>query len=120
MIIVLRPFKHVELFKPQSIGLNHFDEGREELSNQEKYSKRLYIGELDARNFSTRGFNQQMMLLKETTRHRSKIFHICDAYDIASVKCQLEMEEADSLNRFKVITQDRASITSKISAEETK
>ena len=58
-----------------------------------------------------------MMLLKETTRHRSKIFHICDAYDIASVKCQLEMEEADSLNRFKVFTQDRASVTSK---EETK
>jgi hypothetical protein len=34
------------------------------------------------------------MLIKEQTRTRSKIFHICDAYDIASIKAQREQEEA--------------------------
>jgi hypothetical protein len=34
------------------------------------------------------------MLVKEQTRTRSKIFHICDPYDIASIKAQREIDEA--------------------------
>lgn len=36
------------------------------------------------------------MLVKEQTRTRSKIFHICDPYDIASIKAQREIDEAMS------------------------
>jgi hypothetical protein len=38
--------------------------------------------------------SQQLMLIKEQTRTRSKIFHICDPYDIASIKAQREIDEA--------------------------
>jgi hypothetical protein len=34
------------------------------------------------------------MLLKEQTRTRTKIFHICDPYDIASIKAQREVDDA--------------------------
>lgn len=33
------------------------------------------------------------MLLKEQTRNRSKIFHICDAYDIATIRALRDYEE---------------------------
>lgn len=36
------------------------------------------------------------MVLIQQTRTRSKIFHICDAYDIASIKAQREQEELQS------------------------
>jgi hypothetical protein len=38
--------------------------------------------------------SQQLMLIKEQTRTRSKVFHICDPYDIASIKAQREIDEA--------------------------
>ena len=34
-----------------------------------------------------------MMLLKEQTRNRSKIFHICDSYDIATIRALRDYEE---------------------------
>lgn len=33
------------------------------------------------------------MLMKETTRNRTKIFHICDPYDIATIRALREQEE---------------------------
>jgi hypothetical protein len=34
-----------------------------------------------------------MLVLKEMTKNRTKIFHICDSYDIASIKAQIEIDE---------------------------
>jgi len=48
--------------------------------------KRLYIGEIDPKMLIRGDPTQQLMLVKEQTRTRSKVFHICDPYDIASIK----------------------------------
>lgn len=102
MIVVLRPFKHVEHFKPQTLGTSAFDQVLP--SPEEKFGfmhtqtpnqfKKLYIGEIDPKMLIRGDPTQQLMLIKEQTRTRSKIFHICDAYDIASIKAQREQEEA--------------------------
>lgn len=41
------------------------------------------------------------MLVKETTRNRTKIFHICDPYDIATIRALRDQEETDGLRRLK-------------------
>lgn len=98
MIVVLRPFKNVEHFKPRTLGMSHFDNVQDESGTFERVmkkmqernqTKRLFIGELDSKLFVRSDESIQMMLLKETTRNRSKIFHVCDAYDIASIRAQI-------------------------------
>ena len=37
--------------------------------------------------------NHHMMVLKEQTRNRGKIFHVCEPFDIASIKSQRELED---------------------------
>lgn len=94
MIVVLRPFKHVEHFKPATLGISALDEVREDPNKPFLWSathnpgvtKKLYIGEVDPRMLIRGDPSQQLMLVKEQTRTRTKIFHICDAYDIASIK----------------------------------
>jgi len=99
MIVVLRPFKNVEHFKPSTLGVSQFDEVRDQESGsfnskQSAVHKRLFIGEVDQRMIQrTDNSSQPMMLLKEMTKNRTKIFHICDSYDIASIKAQREMDE---------------------------
>lgn len=39
------------------------------------------------------------MLMKETTRNRTKIFHICDPYDIATIRALREQEETSSKSK---------------------
>ena len=97
MIVVLRPFKNVEHFNPSTLGVSNFDEPRDDTGSFNKFmsqpsqvNKRLFIGEIDGRMLIHGHPNQQMMLLKEQTRNRSKIFHICDSYDIATIKAQRE------------------------------
>jgi hypothetical protein len=109
MIIVLRPFKQVEHFNPSHLGTSQFEESKvgegpgfdKAISMMVNYqqlinsTKRLYIGEIDPRLFVKGDQHMQMMLLKETTRNRTKIFHICDPYDIATVRALREQEAAD-------------------------
>jgi Phosphatidylinositol-4-phosphate 5-Kinase len=112
MIVVLRPFKNVEHFKPQTLGAGTFEEvksGEDNPSIDKAISmmvnyqqqqlinstKRLYIGEIDSRLFMKGEQHLQMMLVKETTRSRTKIFHICDPYDIATIRALREQEESD-------------------------
>jgi hypothetical protein len=40
-----------------------------------------------------------MMVVVEQTRTRIKVFHICDSYDIASIKAQRENETAGNTRR---------------------
>ena len=40
-----------------------------------------------------------MMVVVEQTRTRIKVFHICDAYDIASIKAQRENETTGNTRR---------------------
>ena len=47
--------------------------------------KRIYIGETDSSLQKRRDLND-IILLKEKNQIRSKIYHICDTYDIVSVK----------------------------------
>lgn len=99
MIIVLRPFKIVEHFVPSTLGVSAFDEVRNNteekagsftrtLSLSQQISKRLFIGEVEAKSLLKSDATQQLMLVKEQTKNRTKIYHICDAYDIASIRAQ--------------------------------
>lgn len=47
--------------------------------------KKLYIGETDP-NLLKRKDDNDMILLKEESKLRTKIYHICDSYDIVSVR----------------------------------
>ena len=99
MIVVLRPFKHVEHFKPSTLGVSQFDDVRgddNEAALSKQSTKRLFIGDVDPRMLIRGDANQQLMLLMEKTRHRSKIFHICDAYDCATIRAWREQEELSS------------------------
>lgn len=55
--------------------------------------KKLYIGETNP-HFLKRKDAADIILLKETSKLRTKIYHICDSYDIVSVR----QYEEDTLN----------------------
>jgi len=75
MIVVLRPYKHVEHFKPSTLGTSAFDEVKalqEEKPYMHSHSatpisahKKLFIGEIDPRMLIRGDPNQQLMLIKE-------------------------------------------------------
>lgn len=91
MIVVLRPFKNIEHFKPSTLGVSQFDD----VSNgdlEAASTKRLYIGDVDPRMLIKGDPNQQLILVMEKTLHKSKIFHISDAYDCATVRNWRELD----------------------------
>jgi len=96
MIIVLRPFKIVETVSTNNLGLSVFDQVLNHGEDQHHLSKgkKLVISEVDPRSLIRPDPYQQMMVMVEQTRTKMKIFHICDAYDIASIRAQRENETA--------------------------
>lgn len=83
MIVVLRPFKHVEHFQPSALGVSQFEDVQG-ADSEAPSTKRLFIGDV----------HQQLILLMEQTRYRSKVFHnICDAYDCATIRAWKDLEE---------------------------
>lgn len=46
MIVVLRPFKHVELFQPSALGVSQFEEVHG-ADTEAPSTKRLFIGDID-------------------------------------------------------------------------
>ena len=99
MVVVFRPFTHVEYFKQTFSGYQEFADVKQTASGEvantlfEKIKqvqvngegdsqKCLFIGELDPKLLSRPGEDLQLILIKEQTRLRKKIFHICDPYDI--------------------------------------
>ncbi len=88
MIVVLRPFKNIETVNTNNLGLSAFDQilNKGEDGQQNSNSKRLFISEVDPRSLIRPDPYQQMMVVVEQTRTRIKVFHICDAYDISSIK----------------------------------
>lgn len=44
-----------------------------------------------------------MMVIVEQTRTRIKVFHVCDAYDIASIKAQRENEASGNTSRASIV-----------------
>ena len=92
MIVVLRPYKNVENVSPTNLGLSAFDPVFADDSSLSKH-KRLFISEIDPRTLIRPDPYQQLMLIVEQTRTRMKVFHICDAYDIASIRAHRENEK---------------------------
>jgi hypothetical protein len=88
MIVVLRPYKHVYL--QQQSSEHAFEDGG--ASEREQKNKRMFIREMDPRSFINADENFQMMTIEEHTRTRIKEFHICDAYDIASIKAHQDFQ----------------------------
>lgn len=98
MVVVMKPFKKVDYFKHSSLmhmnttlsanthNINYGNINFEEMDQiAQGGNKSLVIGELDPQ-FIKRADDLQFIILKEQSKLKFKIFHICDPYDIASVK----------------------------------
>lgn len=90
LVVVIKPIKQIDFIKQVNQGLSifyendfQFDMGMQTISTESK--KRLFIGETDP-NLLKRKDAADIVLLKETSKLRTKIYHICDSYDIVSVR----------------------------------
>ncbi|CDW83708.1 phosphatidylinositol-4-phosphate 5-kinase [Stylonychia lemnae] len=102
LVIVIRPFKNVEYFIPKQIALknesqNQIDEDKIHFTSIDSTSyKRFFIGEMNiAKHQHTRMYGRKedsnILVMKERTRNKLMLYHICEPYDISSV--QLYQEE---------------------------
>jgi hypothetical protein len=99
MIVVLRPYKHVSI---SSASDHHFDDASS-TGGKDAKNKKMFIRELDPRSFINADDNFQMMTIEQHTRTRIKQFHICDAYDIASIKSQQEFQVNNEEDKSEII-----------------
>lgn len=87
LIVVIKPFKKVEFVKQAIHGLSVFHDIREDShsSHHGGSKKKMYIGETNPALLKRKDADD-IVLLKEKSNLRSKVYHICDSYDIFSVK----------------------------------
>ncbi|CDW74551.1 phosphatidylinositol-4-phosphate 5-kinase [Stylonychia lemnae] len=94
LVVVIKPFREVDFLKQQIHGLDKLQiSSKEDSKLAKKYRKHLYIGESDSNLYKKKG-EGNLILVKERTQLRSKAYHVCDSYDIVSVK----QYEHDTLN----------------------
>eukprot|EP00347_Sterkiella_histriomuscorum_P012367 403368858 len=98
LVVVIKPIKQIDFVKQEKHSLDIFnqhysypDMGMQTISSGSK--KRLFIGETDPALLKRRDA-ADIILLKEQSNLRTKFYHICDTYDIVSVR---QFEE-DTLN----------------------
>lgn len=113
LVIVIKPFKNVEYFIPRPIAqgktssqqLTYLDEDKIHFTSVDSTSyKRLFIGEVDTSKIRSthmigRREDHIIMVMKERTKNKQILYHICEPYDISSIKIyQEEKKNSDSTN----------------------